>query len=305
MGKIAFVFSGQGAQRPGMGEELYRSVPEARTVFEKADAVRPGTSAQCFGGTEEELQITANTQPCMFAMELAAAEALTARGVTPDFTAGFSLGELAALTYAGCFPFETGFELVCRRGQLMGRAAEQTDSAMAAVLKLSDEEVEALCAKFHHVYPVNYNCPGQVAVAGLRDELASFTALVKEAGGRAVPLKVGGGFHSQFMAEASVGFGALLRQVELLPPKMPVYSDVTGRPYEGNARKLLADQIMSPVRWHSIVVHMTQQGVDTFVELGPGKTLCGLIQKTDKGVKTLHVEDLTSLEETVKEIQGV
>ena len=145
MGKIAFVFAGQGAQHPGMGQELAEISPAAAEVFQKLDALRPGTSAQCFSGTDEELKETKNTQPCMFAVELAAAAALTEAGIKADRAAGFSLGEIGALTYTGAVDLETGFHLVCRRGELMQAAAEEQPTAMAAVLKLPNEKVEELC----------------------------------------------------------------------------------------------------------------------------------------------------------------
>ena len=176
----------------------------------KLDALRPGTSAQCFGGTDEELKETKNTQPCMFAVELAAAAALEEGGLRADMAAGFSLGEIGALTYTRAVDLETGFHLVCRRGELMQAAAEEQPTAMAAVLKLSNEEVEQICAQFAQVYPVNYNCPGQVSVACAKEQLAPFSAAVKAAGGRALPLKVRGGFHSPFMATAAQGFAQVL-----------------------------------------------------------------------------------------------
>ena len=199
MGKIAFLFAGQGAQYPGMGKSLTEISPKAASMFELADSIRPGTSRQCFEGDPAELTQTANTQPCVFTVDLAAAYALEEAGVHADVAAGFSLGEMAALTFAGSFSEKDGFSLVCRRGELMQEAAQEHPSAMAAVLKLKDETVEQLCAGFPDVYPVNYNCPGQLVVAGGTEHLEQFCELAAEAGGRAKKLAVGGGFHSPFM----------------------------------------------------------------------------------------------------------
>ena len=167
MGKIAFVFSGQGDQHPGMGKELVDQYPAAAEVFALCDQVRPGTSQQCFEGTEEELKETKNTQPCLFAMELAAAAVLMEKGIKPDAVAGFSLGEVAAATAAGVADLETGFRLVCKRGEVMQQAAEKQETSMAAVVKLTEEQVMEVCGQHPQVYPVNFNCPGQSSVAGL------------------------------------------------------------------------------------------------------------------------------------------
>ncbi len=305
MAKLAFVFSGQGAQYSGMGKALCEKQAAAAAVYRQADALRPGTSDQCFSASAEELAETKNTQPCMFTMELAAAAALSAAGVSADMAAGFSLGELAALTFAGGLSFPAGFQLVTLRGRLMQAAAEQADTGMAAVLRLDDAQVEALCAKYSQVYPVNYNCPGQVSVAGLKEQLAPFMQDVKAAGGRALPLKVRGAFHSPFMAPAAEEFAKALQGLTFQQPEVELYSDFTGKPYSaGDFAQLLAMQIKSPVRWRDIIGNMIAAGADTFVELGPGTTLCGLIGKIDKNVRCFHVEDEQSLQETVQGVRG-
>ena len=304
MGKIAFVFAGQGAQYPGMGRALAEEVPAARTVFDRVDSIRPGTSAQCFGGTEEELKNTANTQPCLFAVELAAAAALEERGIRADMAAGFSLGELGALTYSRAADLETGFHLVCRRGELMAGDARDNPSAMAAVLKLTDRQVEEVCGGFSEAWPVNYNCPGQVTVACRKETLKPLSAAVKEAGGRALPLRVQGGFHSPFMARAAHAFAEVLAEALLTDPEIPLYSNCTGAPYAGDIRALLARQIESPVRWEAIVRNMIAEGADTFIELGPGRTLCGLIEKIDQSVRVFSMESPEDLNKIVEEVLG-
>ena len=301
MGRVAFVFPGQGAQYPGMGKELAAISPAAAEVFRVVEALRPGTAEQCFSGTAEELQQTAVTQPCMVAVELAAAAALEEAGVRADMTAGFSLGELAALSYAHVIDISTSFRLVCRRGQLMQRAAEAHDTSMAAVVKLSNEAVEALCQQFPGVYPVNYNCPGQVTVAGLKSEMPAFSAAVKAAGGRALPVEVSGGFHSPFMAEAAESFGKALENVTFSAPEIPLYANVTGLPYQEDPKELLQKQICSPVHWEAIIRNMIFAGADTFIEVGPGNVLQGLIKKIDPAVRTFGVSDGETFHTVIQE----
>ena len=183
MGKVAFLFAGQGAQHPGMCADLIAAEPAARAVFDAADAVRPGTTEQCLSGTKEELAQTINTQPCVFAADLACARALAAHGVTPDVVAGFSLGEVAALTFAGAYSDERGFGLVCHRAELMADAAEKNPGARRAVVKLDAQTVERLAAEAGEAWPVNYNSPLQTVVAGTPEACEKLDVLVKEAKG--------------------------------------------------------------------------------------------------------------------------
>ena len=294
MGKIAFVFSGQGDQFPGMGKELADKYPSAKSVFDMCDGIRPGTSEQCFNGTEEELKETKNTQPCLFAMELAAANVLFDKGVRPEALAGFSLGEVTAATAAGIFDNEFGFRLVCKRGELMQTEAEKFDTSMAAVVKLTPEQIQDVCAKYSDVYPVNFNCPGQITVSGLASQMKDFSADVKAAGGRALPLKLKGAFHSPFMNAASEAFRVELENAKINKGNITLYSDLTSMPYTDDVAELLSKQICSPVLWEKIVRNMIADGFDTFIEIGPGRTLTNMIKKISADVKAQTVEEYLS-----------
>ena len=302
MNKTTFIFSGQGAQYPGMGRELFRCSPAAKDVFDMADRFRPGTSAQCFEGTPEELALTENTQPCLFVMDLAVAAALREACVQPDMLAGFSLGELAALAFSGAITYENAFRLVCRRAHHMANASREISAAMVAVLKLEDEQVVTLTQEFRNVYAVNFNCPGQVVVAGEVTALEFFKSRVREAGGKAMPLKVSGGFHSPFMAPASDAFLKELDQYTISPPSLPLYANFTAMPYEDDYRSLLAQQIKSPVQWRRTVENMIAAGADTFIECGPGKVLSGLVSRISDTVRVLNVEDEASLKNAIAEV---
>lgn len=291
MGMIAFVFSGQGDQYPGMGKELIEKYPAAASVYKMCDGIRPSTSSQCFDGTEEELRETQNTQPCLFAMELAAASVLLEKGIKPAAVAGFSLGEVVAATVAGTFDEETGFHLVCKRGEIMQREAERFDTSMAAVVKLTPEQVQEVCDKYSAVYPVNFNCPGQITVSGLTSQMNDFFGEVKAVGGRAIPLKVKAAFHSPFMNEAATAFEKELAKAESKNPTIPLYSDLTAEPYTDAVVDLLSKQICSPVQWEKLIRNMIAVGIDTFIEIGPGRTLTNMIRKIDSGVKAMSVSD--------------
>ena len=303
MGGIAFVFSGQGDQKPGMGKDLCEQFPSARRVFEFCESYRPGTMEMCFSGTAEELMQTANTQPCMFAYELAAAEVLSANDIYPDAVAGFSLGEVAAATFAHIFSLMGGFRLVTKRGELMQQAAEQFDTAMAAVVRLDAQQVRDICAKHTEVYPVNFNSPGQITVSGLASSMPAFTEDVKAAGGKVIPLKVKGAFHSPFMKEAAEAFMKELEDTDIYGAQIPLYSDVTALPYgDGDVKELLSKQIVSPVLWEDIVRNMIASGIDTFIEIGPGKTLTSNIKRIDPNVKYYSIS--TDLEVILSEVKN-
>ena len=296
MGKIAFIFSGQGAQYSGMGKELYESSPAAKAVYDMADSVREGTSKQCFEGTTEELCKTVNTQPCVFTADLAAAYALVEKGIKPDCIAGFSLGEIAALAFSKMLSDEEAFKLVCKRGELMDKAATENPGAMAAVMKITPQQVEEICSQFDKTYPVNYNSPAQTVVATTSENADSFCEAIKNAGGRAKLLAVSGAFHSPFMADAANGLAEYMENVDFSDPQTVIYSDYTAKPYEGDYKALVKAQVESPVKWQTIVENMIEDGVDTFIEVGVGKTLTGLIKRINADVKAYKVETMADID---------
>ena len=302
MGKIAFLFAGQGAQSVGMGRDLYDAVPAAREVYDMGESLRPGTLATCFEGPAEALGQTENTQPCLFLTDLACAKALTAAGVTPDAVAGFSLGEVPALGFAGALTEEDAFRLVCLRGETMAKCAEEHPGGMAAVLKLPEETVEKLASEFEEVWCVNYNCPGQISCAGKTESIAPFCDAVKAAGGRAVPLAVSGAFHTPYMKKTSDVLRARLDEMDVCAPKTPVYANLTGDLYPADicgVKDTLSRQVSSGVRWETAIRNLYAAGFDTFIEVGAGKTLQGLVKKTLEGVTILGVSDVASLEATL------
>jgi [acyl-carrier-protein] S-malonyltransferase len=306
MGKIAFVFPGQGAQAVGMGKDVYEQIEASRTYFETADReLGFALSALCFEGPEDQLKLTTNTQPALLTASVAYLAPLAQAGIRPDYVAGHSLGEYSALVAAGVLSFEDAVKTVRLRGQYMEQAVPAGQGAMAAVLGADRERLEALYKQLSSsvgaVEMANVNCPGQIVVSGTTAGVAAVVEQAKEGAGakRAIPLEVSGPFHSSLMKPAAEQLAAHLATVSFNDAQVPVFANVTARPVQQAAdiRELLVEQVVSPVLWEDCVQQMIDAGVDTFVEIGSGTVLAGLIKKVSKDVRVISVNSLTAVDE--------
>ena len=299
--KTAFVFPGQGSQYVGMGRDLYETYPEAKALFDEADAIMGfALSKLCFEGPQEELGDTINTQPALLTVSVALLRLLDSDQLSPATVAGHSMGEYTALVAAGALDFAAGLRLVRERGRVMKEAGEQNPGGMAAVLGLEAESLDEICQMASHetdgiVQLANYNSPGQIVISGHKEALGRAMKLAKERGARRViPLAVSIASHSPLMQPAAKAFASIVAQVDFHQPRVPAVANVTAAPIATvmEIREELVEQLTSTVRWVESVQYMIVQGVTTFVEIGPKNVLTGLMRRIDKSVQAMNVENV-------------
>ena len=300
MTKIAFMFPGQGSYEAGMGRDVAEAVPEAMAVYE-AGSVASGLDLRqiCFHDPVENLLDTKLQQPALVATSLAIHEAIRTRGITPDFVVGHSVGEFAALGAARSIPADEAIRLVTQRGIAMAEAAQERPGSMAAILGLADEVVEGLCRKISNVWPANYNCPGQIVISGEDDAVGECCAEAEREGARrAVRLRVSGAFHSPLVERAADKLRPAVEKIHFADPRTAFMSTVTAKLEDAaHYRELLVRQLTAPVKFTQAARELVGKGVTVFVEVGPGNVLSGLLKRIDRGVKTIAVNDLKSLNE--------
>jgi [acyl-carrier-protein] S-malonyltransferase len=304
-GKVAFCFPGQGSLEVGMGREIAEAVPDAMAVFERAsEAAGLDLVRLCFEASESELVETEVQQPALVATSLAVLAAVRKRGIKPDFVVGHSVGEFAALAAASVVRLEEAIALVRERGLAMADAAKRHPGSMAAILGLDDEVVERICRRISNVWPANYNCPGQVVVSGEHAAVDEVCGIAEKLGARrAVKLRVSGAFHSPLVARAADRLKPTLEKVRFAEPAAPFMSTVTARLEDARRmRPLLVEQLTAPVRFTQAAQELVREGVQTFVEVGPGNVLSGLVKRIDRSAKTISINGpgaLDRLEETL------
>ncbi|MBL4937670.1 ACP S-malonyltransferase [Clostridium sp. YIM B02515] len=310
MDKVAFIFAGQGAQYAGMGKELADNIEASKKIFEEADkALGFEISKLCFEGPKENLDKTENTQPAVLTTSIAALKALEEKGIKPDFTAGLSLGEYSALVCSGVLNFSDAVKLVRKRGRFMQEAVPEGVGTMAAILGLSSEDVREICREASSlgiVEPANFNCPGQIVIGGEIEAVKAASEKAKEKGAKVMPLSVSAPFHTSMLKPAADKLEEELKNIELGNVKTPIITNVTAD-YVGSTeevKELLKKQVMSSVLWENTIKRMLDDGVDTFIELGPGKVLSGFVKKIDRKVKVVNIEDMKSLEKAVETLNS-
>ncbi len=308
MTKIAWIFPGQGSQWVGMGRDLYENFDTARAIFDQADEVLGfSLSKLCFEGPEDELRQTINAQPALVVASFACLEASRSAAGSqslqlPDFTAGHSLGEYTALAVARVFDFATAVRLARERGRLMHESGQARPGSMAAIIGMDESLLAEVCQQTGTCI-ANINCPGQIVISGAVENINKAMEMAKEKGAsRAIPLQVSGAFHSNLMQPAVDGMSKVMGSLSFKEPAIPVIGNTTGEPIKnaGSVKSELLNQLCNPVKWQHSIEHMVNNGVSTFIEIGPGKVLAGLIKRINKDVQTINIGDL----EAVKSFAG-
>jgi [acyl-carrier-protein] S-malonyltransferase len=302
MKPIAFIFPGQGSQYVGMGKELYDNFSVAKQIFEEADdALHLSISGLCFNGPEEALKLTENTQPALLTTSIATLKVLQAeKGLIPQFTAGHSLGEYSALVGSGALTFAEAVKIVHLRGKFMQEAVPVGEGAMAAVLGMEREQVEKICEEVSYgevLTPANFNCPGQIVIAGHAKAVERAIERVKKDGKKAVPLPVSAPFHSPLMKPAGERLEKALEEISVSNLRIPVVTNVEAEvnTSKDRVKGLLVAQVSSPVRWEESMRKMIGKGIEQVLEIGPGKVLSGLMKRIDNRIETGNLEDLQTL----------
>lgn len=307
--KLAFVYAGQGSQKVGMGKDLYENYPVYKEVFDSVD--QNGTLKKlCFEGPMEELSDTRNTQPCMVAFAAAVTKQLNEEGIYPDMAAGLSLGEYSALCASGVFSPQTAVEIVAFRGKAMADAVKDIPCMMAAVLNLDRQVLQDICREASAIGTVeiaNYNCPGQLVISGEKEAVEKASEMAKAAGAkRCIPLQVSGPFHTSLMKPAGLALAERFKDISFEKMNFPVIFNATASPIQEDETipKLLEKQVQSSVYFEDTVIYMEKQGIDTIIEIGPGKVLSGFIRKITDSIKTYAIEDSESLRNVIAELNG-
>ncbi len=306
MGKIAFIFPGQGAQYKGMGKDLYENFDVAKKVFDESNEILDFDLLEmCFEDKDNKIDQTEYSQPAILATSIAALEVLRSNGIETEYTAGLSLGEYTSLYYGESFDLKTGIELVRKRGILMMEACANTKGTMAAIIGLDRDYLSEVCEKVNGVCEIaNYNCPGQLVISGEVEAVREACELAKEAGAkRAIELTVSGPFHSSLLAEASNNFSKYIENIDIKEPNKKVLMNVTGDFYDSNLKEKMVSQIKSSVLFEDSIVKLVDEGVETFIEIGPGKVLSGFVKKVNRKLNVLNIEDSASLTATIEKLK--